>query len=290
MKNTAKILVIAAIGIFALISLVRAATYNFYFNNTEQGDHSTAKPTVSVNADAKTVSVTDPAPKANTGDQKNLEPMPPVSSLGTDQVAAVTSVAKIDEPVREQNTSFFKKFRFGMSAFTVRQKFKAVHTSSSYTYSPDGNYSGTTFFPVESDASHYETGGLLNLSFHFNRYLATNGYIGIAFRNSSVLGGLEAQVTPFHFSIFGREDAVELAGLGGVSNASHIFIDSYLEPSVAPYFGAKVTIQISDRFALTTSARFFSEDDRTSYTYGYRGDDRKDRMFLFGEVGLTARL
>jgi hypothetical protein len=54
MKNTMNIfmglivLLTSLAGLFFMVGVGQAATYNFYFNNLEQGDNSTAKPVLKV--------------------------------------------------------------------------------------------------------------------------------------------------------------------------------------------------------------------------------------------------
>ena len=169
-----------------------AATYNFYFNNTEQGDNSTATPSVTVRDDGKVfkngVPVENAKKDATPGTAKD-EASAPVGSSSYVSTAVVP----------KENKDPHWRFSLGVSAF------KDYGSDASYPSSNDPQLSAS-------------------FSFFFNRYIGLTLFgsklPGIAYSmdnysDSNWMMGFEAEIVPFHISIGGAENALEIGFLGG---------------------------------------------------------------------------
>src|SRR4051812_45021949 len=114
MKTQFKVLLPVLSG--SLASVVWAGTYNFYFNNSEQGNNSTANPSVTVN---------DGKGEKNTGVEKvepeKAEIAQPAPLAASAPEAPVSAVAKADlkpePPARE-----FRRWRFIGSGIGINEE------------------------------------------------------------------------------------------------------------------------------------------------------------------------
>ena len=180
MKRFLPTFIVLAVSLTVAELAARAATYNFYFNNTEQGDNSTAAPKVTVGEDK-------PATKAETS-------APAVSAAAvpapSESKVTASELAESPKPATQH-----WRFSLGLSAM---QEFGA-----SDSFSPE--------HPAEPGMS---------VSFFFNKYVGLTLFGAKLptedFSPNRWAFGLETEVLPFHITVAGIENFLELGVIGGV--------------------------------------------------------------------------
>lgn len=238
-------------GIVFCLNPARATVYNFYFNNTEQGEKSKSDPVVRI------------AQEENDASRDE-----------TQKTVAKTELAKKEKMVLP---NFSSRLRFIFGVIGVRQKTHYSSQALSFSCNSYCNYDYT------EERDHL--GGVLNVGYFFNRYIGVNSFLGLSADQGKMLGGLELEFVPVHLNLFGRESGLKLAGILGGSNATSIY--SFNESfSVWPHFGARLTTQFSDVFSATVGARFSIGSDPSNVNSA--GIDW--RRALIAEAGLTASL
>jgi hypothetical protein len=219
--------------LFASEVAAYAATYNFYFNNTEQGDNSTATPNVVVNDGKKEGG-------------KSLEPKnpaldPAASSQATSAAAAVPGPAP-SSASGQQSTA-------ALPADAVSPpEFRHVRLTA-----------GATDLLGAMGAS-VGIGYFFNREFGFNAFgvlsrgdYKTFGANGTWSGTESWTGfdaGLEMEVTPVRIAVGRIEDLLDLGGMLGVST-----IAADTGNWVSPHLGARLNINLGSRWGITTTAR-----------------------------------
>jgi hypothetical protein len=178
---------LVASGLLALELAASAATYTFIFNNTEQGDNSTANPGLSVAADGtvtKTGVVAAPAKPVVNSSSQGLVQTPvadaPVSSLA----------ASATQPVA---TPEFRHFRLIGSAAVYQarlQESSGPKWTGSLAYFYNHEWGLNVFGVIDTDAADNE-----------------------------VQAGAELELVPIRISLGRIENLVEIAILGGASHA-----------------------------------------------------------------------
>jgi hypothetical protein len=202
----------------------RAATYNFYFNNTEQGDNSTATPTVTV-SDGKA--------------EKRLTPQPA-------SAAPVATPVAPPEPVAAPVAAFP-----GASSTAVIPEGPGFLGSDRTAHFRLTAGVGEVF---EADSA---IGPFFDLGLFANRYVGVNFYVGVSQlqwdywwqRSSTVIGG-ELELTPLHLGTGAHPDLLELGVLLGASNL-YPAEDNW----VAPHLGGRLSVNFGNYAALTAVVR-----------------------------------
>jgi uncharacterized iron-regulated membrane protein len=145
-------------GIVCLASITWAATYNFYFNNTEQGNNSTATPTVTV-TDGK-------AQKSDGTDKKQAEtattPAQPAATAPASDSAASsnTSSASLKSIAEEEiHGRQFRRVRLTAGPAVIWNK--ATISNSYYDGYSWSNYDNSTFLG--------RWGGMINLGVYLSK-------------------------------------------------------------------------------------------------------------------------
>ncbi len=256
MTKTIKYGILVAAGILAMRGALHAATYNFYFNNTEQGPNSTASPMVTVNGEGKPSTISPPVDKSEerTG-----------STLTQEQ--------------RDGIASFFKKFRFGIGWNNAKTK-----QSAAYNYVTESGMGLGSSNEYEDELEGFGA----NLGFSFNSYFGLEAFVtSLRYTGSNMGavvfgGGLE--VTPVRLSLFGAEDVVSLSALGGASNA---FMLHFNHDGIAWYYGAKLGVRLSKHVGIQVSARI-APGNSSGADSSYVSNDR--RRTLLADAGLTFNL
>ena len=259
-----------AIGILLLVSVVRAATYNFYFNNTEQGANSTAAPSLTVNSDGKPASaVALPVPVGTAVPA----PQPPDSKSAPQVKAAEEKSVADASQENEAKMRFLKQFRFTLGA-----GFAQVKSRSPYEVS--GNPYGESTVKAE--------GGLGSIGFFFTDWLGVNFFVGVGANSGggrmNVFGGGELEIVPIRISLFNVKDFLMLSGLIGGSSVYDLSNSN--GAGLEPHAGGRFTLQLSDHWGLTAAARFILNKGYFESNSNYV----TSRETFIGEAGLTVRL
>ena len=222
----------------AFISTAWAAQYNFYLNNSEQGDNSTSTPSLVVTSDGKVKSEGAQETIINgKGDASALTP-------------SAQSLAQADAASKDEKK--FRRWRLGFSYGSVF----------------DEQYWGT--YAMESNATHKRDGfgmpemegggvGLVSLGFAFLKDFGVNLYFGGSLRKEipGLLAGSEFEFTPLHITLLGKEDFLSLGAVAGAM-ALPIGVNisgARKSPLLRPYLGARVSMKFSEQYGLTASYR-----------------------------------
>ena len=207
-------------GLGAVEICASAATYNFIFNNTEQGDNSTATPSLSLAPDG-TVTKTGADGKPVSSTQGVAQ-----TPGGTTQVSSTSAPADSGAA-----TGSFRHLRLIGSA--------AIYQSS------------------YGDSSGPKWGG--SFAYLFNRELGLNAFAALlptddGSGSNNVLAGLELEVTPIRLS-FGRFDNLLEAGilLGGTHIPDHYGVWA------EPHIGGRVNLNLGESWGLTAAGRYASD-------------------------------
>lgn len=227
----------ASLGCVTTVTAVWGATYNFYFNNTEQGPNSTASPSLSVvdgkpsssGAQKTVTNLTEgDAPAAKTE-------VPAVASAQAPAVAKTASSTHV-EPKSDDDSHFW---RFGLSAGFVG-------------WQDSGSVNG----PYYGGGSPTNNRGvaLLSLGLFPAREIGLNLFAGI--RSSGfddnvtpIFGGAEIEIVPLKISIFRATHLLEFAALGGVSKLTPT------SEGVHVHVGARATINLGERWGIMAAGR-----------------------------------
>lgn len=190
-------------GTGGVLGLAGAATYNLYFNNVEQGDNSTATPSVSLSTDANgkvveakkdpgTPEATPPAPAEET-------PAPATTPAPTAQSTAM---------VNTTSSTANYKWRAIVSTGILNESSGGYFNDPYVSHSGDGGYSSYNYY--------YNDGVSFNgsLGYFPLEYMGFNAFVGVA---DKLYGGFELEITPIKFNFFGFKDALEIGGMVGIS-------------------------------------------------------------------------
>ncbi len=256
--------VLVVIGVTALTWAAWSATYNFYFNNTEQGNNSTASPTLQVNdgkptgtgagnhsllplAAASPVPPPEPVPSAAPSAAPVV--VVPVAPPGatepigapavTAPAAAPVAIPPTVEPATDSSAEFkpsyfpFRHFRFDLGGSAVY-----ANESGGITFGPS---LGVAYFPVKGLGFHFYA-GVMNT----NMYNPNDG----SFDGQSVFGGGELELLPVRVSIGRFEDVFELGVLAGAST-----INASEDNLVTAHAGAVVNFNLGERWGISGIVR-----------------------------------
>lgn len=217
----------------AVASTAWGATYNFYFNNMEQGDNGQATPTVLVGPSPQPgiqQAQVAPAPEA--------APVAPVTATPEGPApAASQAVAIAPDPAPSE----LRRVRLTFAAAGVWQN---VQESYSYEYAANG-YSYTS--------RRGTAGGLIGLGAYLSRGVALSGYFGAyeAFGGgASPLVGADLELVPLRLSLGKWADAIEGALLLGASTFRRAEGNW-----VALHAGARLSFNFGSAWGVTAAAR-----------------------------------
>ena len=200
------------------------ATYNIYFNNAEQGNNSTATPTVIVRdkSDEKPPEKSTEKPKENTAPSVELPAASP-------ERQRIESTARI--PVSEQvHEKHYFRFIGGVSS---------LNTETQTTTQRSAFEGGFETFGSSTSSEKKSTSGLhVDASYFFNRWIGLTAFVGQVY-------GFEGEVVPVHIGY----DRVEFALMTGISNE--------LVQAHAPlvHFGLRASGYFSSHWGLSVAAR-----------------------------------
>ena len=223
-------------------TLASAETYNFYFNNTEQGANSTASPKLMVgsgDASKKPLLTEKTAADATTV-------LPPAVAMpaGNSNMTETTAPQAIGDP--------FNPWRFGIGFSMVRQKID--------------NYGLGDDLPLMKGFS-------AGISYSFSKWLGIASYFGVMkcqdfseYQRDLQVNvqdkffiGTELEFSPLRFVSAGGNDIFALSLLAGADSASAASGDV-----VSPHVGARMNIGIYKNILLTCAARRQITSDKPS--------------------------
>ena len=218
-------------------SVALGATFNVNFNNTEQGNNSTATPMVRVE-DGRTVSnganASSTGQNGAHGESPLAEPSanPLTSALSTPPSPA-QSVAEEKASKSADETGYGgRHVRFGVGANYLRKPGGAIERGA---------------------------GPIVSIAFPWNRYFGVGFFIGVA--GSSGFGlnneskvfpiGGEIEITPLHISLFKSEDLISV----GVNLGVNKMTDAHGDLPVPMHAGARLEVNFSSGFGANVSGR-----------------------------------
>ncbi|MBL7716701.1 MAG: hypothetical protein JNL01_14650 [Bdellovibrionales bacterium] len=241
----------------AMALQAKAATYNFYFNNTEQGDGSTANPNVHVvplpEGGAQVLTGPD-AVAAKAGASPTPSPSPSVAEAQAVPVPAAQGESVQAAPVPSASPL--------SNAGRVRLIVSAVGESSQYEPRPTFTTTASSWGSYSSRSS--ETNGIgANLGVYLSDYFALNG-----FANTNSRRGIEMEIFPWGAATAGKGVSFEFSLLLGMNWGRASRTDSIWETGYSSsisgsdsvstgHAGARATVYFWDRVGLTTSYRSF---------------------------------
>jgi hypothetical protein len=177
-----------AVWILVLVSqFAKAATFNNYFNNVEQGPNSVSNPTLTVSGGAVENKKSATALQPDTQESTAPIPTQPVVAEqigpGNQSNQAITAINATQPEV--------SPWRLGLFVETLGTK--------------------------DQDKNQRSKGGLLSLSYTLNSSFSVSA-LGAALTEKKSYYGAEAEITPIHLSLFDARDLLDLGLLvGGTS-------------------------------------------------------------------------
>ena len=210
-RQTWQIFAGVLLGLFGLAYVAWGATYNFYFNNTEQGDNGTATPSVSVSGDGSVVKKSGAAEPVQVKGDAATVPAPDTKA----PVTGAVSTAEAPAPVENQES----KFRVAIGLTGVSDY------SAGHQYHMDGE------LEISASASYF-----FNRDFGlsvFGSKLPSVGDTGDGTSYDHWLAGIEAEFVPIHITIGRMDDLIDLGVIGGVA-AEYSSAENYSQSTVEP--------------------------------------------------------
>ncbi|NCN26698.1 hypothetical protein GW915_03915 [bacterium] len=230
---------IAVLSLFFLAMKSGAADYNFYFNNTEQGDNSTNTPSMSVNGKPVTVENEQKIEGAE-GESESIQPeiLPPAPMNQTGVTMPVVD--------RKPRPKYFR------AMLGILAPIKAPEAAGQ----ADGFFDQQYQPGDEDSASMMLSFGVMPL-----KYLGFNVFAsGYSAGTDNGTIGAEVEVNPIHVGLFGFEDTLELGAMAGVWNLSRVrheedFIGTTRkkEKSATGFVGARVGLNFGKEAATKAS-------------------------------------
>ena len=207
-----------------------AAVYNLYFNNTEQGDNSTANPQVKVEQTPDGVVVakkpsTDPASPAAA--PSNAAPATPPTAAGAPNVAEGGSASAL-AAIASTSTSAPSRqnFRMDLSGFLTHSR----------GFDSGGLGGSFSCFPLP----------YLGFGAFAGAQVSSDAYQDVM----ALHGGAEIEVVPLKLNLFGFQDAFKISTLAGFSSLGRV------SHNVAALFaGARVGLNFGSRWTLAARVR-----------------------------------
>lgn len=224
-----------------------AATYNFYFNNAEQGDNSTAAPSVVVHdkgeGQAPVVQkVPDPQPSAvPSGQAAGITPEPASPSPTSSNESVVPAYLPQPSDLMSKINRRWFRLQGGYSAVGTVQPKNDSYTT--YSYSSDYGYS-----TYSSSGSSHGRGG-----YELSATLLPSKYVGLTAFYGPVLG-LEVEMIPIH----SWEGKVEMGFMLGVSQVNS-------EGGAVGHGGARLSWNTNYPWGVTLAARLAPTSSNNGY-------------------------
>jgi hypothetical protein len=248
---------LAALG----VSAAWAGTYNFYFNNTEQGAGSTAAPTVTVSDEAKPAKAPAEAPSAPAavpasapaeapalGPPGAIPPPPP--GLAPPEILPPPGESVAAAPVEPARPARVR-LDFGLSGL-----FQGGDYSSQPLFAPT---IGVAFFPIPELGLHFFGGAYLNSGQGNDSYTSTygggypyGGNYGYGSYSSTpeFFFGAELELLPIRISIGRFENLLEIGLLGGGSTIAASYDNVFTF-----HGGGIVNVNLGEHWGLTGAVR-----------------------------------
>lgn len=205
-----------ALGLGAIEICASAATYNFYFNNTEQGDNSTATPTVTLNGD-----------KLKTTAEKTAGTSAPAS------VPAPASASSAPAVASHESTTALSPGEIAAPEFRHWRVTGGLVTKSSAL------------------GGSVNLGYFFNREFGINAYGGGLGQNFVSGNSQHFFGGAELEVVPIRISVGRIDNLIDLGALLGVST-----LEADEDNWISPHAGIRMNLNLGSRWALTTTTRF----------------------------------
>lgn len=200
---------------------LHAATYNFYFNNTEQGNNSTATPSLTVQ-DGKMVPTTSASPTPDA----SASPAPAAPQAAPAPQAS-QEVGFYSQPRRKKH-----HFRFiGGAAYTDISYKKPGDVFNSNPRDPRPFWEQTTL--VSSRRANFSVSG----SWFFSEHTGLSVVLG------DVIG------TEFEFAPLGVSEFFQPAIMAGLGTGGAV------STSVFPYVGARAQLNLGKNFGISFAVR-----------------------------------
>jgi hypothetical protein len=260
-----------------------AATYNFYFNNTEQGEQSQASPSLTVNTDEKGELQSVQKGEGEPAQAQN-EDVPPGYYLDedgqvvTDAPASAEASAKPAQAAAASTGVTAANSHYIVDGWNPPIKpWRFVQFRLSGAFANRTSYTSETSFdewgyPFERESdSGLSVGALATVGFWVSPYLGLNAMAGLMSANSDMDSnfgwGLEAELAPIHIDSAWMENFVEMGAMFGYSNLG---IGDLFDNGGSFHFGGRVGVNITRHFGIDAIVR------------GWNG--------VSGEVGVRFRL
>jgi hypothetical protein len=244
----------------ALAWVAYGATYNFYFNNTEQGPNSTATPHVTVTdgnltgAESKTM-MGPKKPESEEDKEEVPAPAPAAAAAPAPAPAAAASSVAVAPAVEPEGPHPVSHLRLLVGGGFVAPKETVNYPGYS---DPFGNSSGA--YSYRSHQIH--PGAKFELGFFGTRDVGLNFFGGgysDSYDRPHGFGGAELEIQPVHVSIGKAYDLINFGIMVGATTLGRVD-DNW----VAAHAGARLQFNIGDGwgFAATTRANlgFYAAD------------------------------
>lgn len=215
-KSFWQILVGLTLGMFGLAWVAWGGSYNFYFNNTEQGSNSTATPTVTVTTDEKSKSGANSVPASETGTA-------PAAQTVTVPGSAPGPVSANTVAATEDSSKKSRRFRASATGLVMGRKAGGEKSV--------GGGLGFAYFPVREI-------GLNIYGFGMNG----GGEDGVV--------GLDLEVLPLRFSLGRFENLIETGPILGASTFKRASGNL-----VTLHAGLRLNFNLGEQWSITSSAR-----------------------------------
>lgn len=227
MKKFLYLAILVVVLSLTMVSLVRAAAYNFFFNNTEQGANSTASPTLTVDGEGKATSTGAQQTTSNLMDLgKGGEAKKPVAPEATPALVALAPVSPEDTAA----ATHFKRVHLGVSG---------VVASGSLDGLRSGNGS--------------QSGALASFGVWLGRDVGLNAFLGglTSDMSNHVFGGGELELRAVRVSLFRMDDLLDLSLLAGAGSYQKVAQAA----SVSPHAGARVNVNLGENWGVGVTGR-----------------------------------
>ena len=226
-----------------------AATYNFYFNNTEQGNNSTATPNVTISQDGKSGGT-----ELKTGPKPEASSEPAIVPVGAATPAPVTAPVGDVSPVTgpyggppgastqihmgesEYGSNSFRHFYFGPEVSVLNGS--GVNPSSTTAYGLGVGFAFSPDVAIHGYAGRYQT------TYGSDSWeVPSYNYNAVKY-----FGGGELVVTPFH-----THGEFSTMDIGGIVGANSIRGKTDDDPQYVPGISTNVYVGALVRFNLGRS-------------------------------------
>jgi hypothetical protein len=200
--------------------------YNFYFQKTDHANEMVqVKNGDPLAAPKSSTTVVDPS----TGETKTVAP-----ALKPAEAASVATA--VAAPSSKDEKKNFWRLEMGLAAFTDHEK------QVMQAYGSRLEYGFNKYFGIEGQI----VGGK-----PFN--MTDNSQDG--YNSNYFAGALGLKLTPIHVQLFGW-DFIEFSALAGAMSATGRDWDSRHQFRLAPYVGAAVAVNITDRLSVAVDGKF----------------------------------